>query len=300
MSLPKALWLADLVQRRGAVHIHAYWLSHTATSAMVASEITAIPWSGSGYRWDIDAANSLRAKFSSAQFIRVADELGLDRLRRAADGIPAAAPLVLVRTGVAVPAREAWAHQPIHPLILCCPANFVEKKGHAVLVAAAQQLAAQYPNLRLEFFGDGPLRPQIEKALAEVGLGAMATFHGTRPLEEFRAFLRENRPICVLPSIRTADGQEEGIPVTLVEALANGAPVVSTRSGSIETLILDGCGLLVAPGDADELATALAAVADDPDAAARRCEQGHDRVVGEFDIERTAARMLLLQTGGPG
>jgi lipopolysaccharide/colanic/teichoic acid biosynthesis glycosyltransferase/glycosyltransferase involved in cell wall biosynthesis len=297
LSVPKALWLAGVVRRTGAAHLHAYWLSHTATAAMVAAEIEGIPWSGTGYRWDIDIANALPAKLRSAAFVRCADELGLGRLTAAAATVAEAAPVVLIRTGVALPDRSAWSDHPVQPLVLACPAAFVEKKGHAVLVRAVRQLVDDHPGIRLHFFGDGPLRSDIERQVEEAGFGSSATFHGTVPLEEFRGFLRQHRPTCVLPSIRTADGQEEGIPVTLVEALANGAPVVSTRSGSIETLILDGCGLLVTPGDAEALAAALAEVMDDPAAAAHRCDTGYKRLLDEFDLEDTAGRMVALQTG---
>jgi colanic acid/amylovoran biosynthesis glycosyltransferase len=123
-------------------------------------------------------------------------------------------------------------------------------------------------------------------------------FHGGVPLAELQAFLREHRPTCVLPSIVAADGQVEGIPVTLVEAMANGAPVVSTRSGSIETLVVPGTGTLVDPGDEAALAAALLDVIAAPEAAHTRCLAAADRLLGEFDLEHTAARIAEL-TGVP-
>ncbi len=295
-SLPKALWLAGVVRRTRAAHVHAYWLSHTATAAMVAAGIEGIPWSGTGYRWDIDAANALPAKLATAAFIRCADELGQQRLGEAAATVPRAAPIVLVRTGVALPDPSEWCGRPLQPHILACPAAFVEKKGHSFLLRAARRLRDRHPGIEVHLFGDGPLRRDIEVQARDLGLMGCTTLHGTVPLEEFRGFLRHQRPTCVLPSIRTADGQEEGIPVTLVEALANGAPVVSTRSGSIETLVLDGCGLLVDPADVDALAGALADVIENPAAAAGRCDKGYQRLVDEFDLDGTARHMLELQS----
>jgi glycosyltransferase involved in cell wall biosynthesis len=296
-SAPKALWLARLVEQRGASHIHAYWLGHTATTAMVASAVSGIPWSASGYRWDIDAANALDVKLRSARFVRCADELGRSQLEERAARVTCAAPIVLVRTGVAVPHRSAWDGRPVDPELLCCPAIFVEKKGHAVLLAAFRRFVDGHPDAHLDLFGAGPDEAKVRALVADLGLGSAVTFRGHAPLDELRAHLRSRRPACVLASIKAPDGQEEGIPVTLIEAMANGAPVVSTRSGSIPTLVLDGCGVLVAPGDVDALAAALEDVAAHPDLADGRCRAAYDRLVGEYDLPHTAARLVALWSG---
>ena len=81
-SLPKALWAAGLARKVGATHVHAYWFAHQATIAMVVGRIAGIPWSATGFRWDIDADNALDAKIRSAAFLRVADEFGQRVLER--------------------------------------------------------------------------------------------------------------------------------------------------------------------------------------------------------------------------
>ena len=298
-SIPKQLWLARVVERTGAAHIHAYWLGHTATAAMVASAITGVPWSASGFRWDIDAANALDRKLAAARFTRCADELGQSQLERRAAALDGAAPIVRVRTGVEVPARATWDARPLQPSSWCCPAIFVEKKGHAVLLGALRLVREHNIDTRLDLFGIGPDEAKVRAVVADLGLADAVRFHGHVALDDLRAHLRSTRPVCVLASVKAADGQEEGIPVTLIEAMANGAPVVSTRSGSIPTLVLDGCGLLVAPGDVDALAAALAAVAADPAAADARCRTAYERLIGEYDLPHTAARMRTLFAEGP-
>ena len=118
--------------------------------------------------------------------------------------------------------------------------------------------------------------------------------HGVAPLDGTRAFLRERRPIVVLPSIRADDGQEEGIPVVLIEAMANGCPVVSTRTGAIPDLVIDGCGWLVADRDPEALTRALTVVADDPAHTARIVNAAVRRVAGDFDREVSALRLAEL------
>ena len=266
----KALWLADIVHRRHITHIHAYWLSHTSTAALVAALIERVPWSATAYRWDIDAANALLPEAAAPRvFVRCADELGERQLTTIAGSIGGTSPIVMVRTGVVFPPVAAWADTPIAPRTLICPGAFVEKKGHAVLVEAFAALRAAESAMELHLFGVGPLRGQVEQQLRDLGALGAVRFHGAVALDELRSFMLTRRPICVLASRQAADGQVEGIPVTLVEAMACGSPIVSTRTGAIPHLVLDGCGLLVPPDDAVALQRAIADVARE--AAAPTC-----------------------------
>lgn len=300
LATPKALWIADLARRRRSTHLHAYWYSHTSTAAWLASMITGTPWSATGYRWDIDAENALQLKARSAQFLRVADELGLRQMGEKLDrwGL-ADCPLAMVRTGVLMPSDD-WRDRPVDTSTICCAGAFVPKKGHSYLLDAVAALVAEGRDVTLHLMGDGPLREDLEAAVASRGLTDNVVFHGIVPLAELRSFLLDRRPIFVLPSIRADDGQEEGIPVVLIEAMANGCPVVSTRTGSIPTLVLDGTGVLVGDRDAEALRSSIAGLIDDPDAAHAMTLAARERVEAEFARDASASRMLDLIARGRG
>ena len=105
------------------------------------------------------------------------------------------------------------------------------------------------------------------------------------------------------PSVAAGDGQMEGLPVVLMEALACGIPTVATRLSGVPELISDGeTGLLAEPGEPGSLADALNATLADPDAARRRAERGRAKVVAEFDICDSGVRMAALfrATPSPG
>lgn len=292
--IPKALWIAGLAHESRAEHIHSYWLAHTTTAAMIAGEITGIPWSATGFRWDIDARNSLRSKLASASFIRVADELGQRQIAAAIAQLDLTTPSNLVRTGVLVPDAAAWRSSPLTVDHWYCPGAFVEKKGHTFLLDALLEVRRRGRSVHLDLFGDGPLKSHISAKVAEYGLTDAVTFHGVVPLAELRACMMRHRPVVVLPSIRSSDGQEEGIPVVLIEAMANGCPVVSTTTGSIPTLITPGCGTLVPDEDPEALADALDAICEHPGAAGAAADRAYERVRSEFDRETVAATMLDL------
>jgi colanic acid/amylovoran biosynthesis glycosyltransferase len=301
MSFPKALWLARLVRRKGISHIHSYWLAHTTTAAMVAGELAGCTWSASGFRWDIDANNCLSEKLRRACFIRVADEFGLRLIaaRASDDGIEI--PIELIRTGVAIPAADFTTR----PLVreICCAGAFVEKKAQRIVVDAFASVYPTHSSARLHFFGDGELRHRVEQQVADLQLGHVVEFHGTVPLHELREYL-QTRPITVLPSIVTAGGEQEGIAVVLIEAMANGSPVISTDTGAIAHLIAEGCGTLVVPGSASSLATAMsAALEQDAALADVQCVKAYERVMSEFSVTATAASLIARCSacveGGP-
>jgi hypothetical protein len=101
--------------------------------------------------------------------------------------------------------------------------------------------------------------------------------------------------VVALPSIRTENGMMEGIPVALMEALACETPVVSTRISGIPELVEDGVtGLLVPPGDVEALADALLRLRDDPELRHLLGQAGREKVLREFDQNKSAARLAEM------
>jgi colanic acid/amylovoran biosynthesis glycosyltransferase len=289
-SFPKAVWIARWAERNQPAHIHAYWLAHSATAAYIASEWTGIPWSATGYRWDIDAANCFAIKFATASFLRCADEFGLEGLTEAQTSFGTSIPIVLIRTGVRIPSLETWQSTTIQRFVMCCAGSFLEKKGHRYLIAAFARLHRLYPEVKLHLFGDGPGEGAIRELVHETGVGDHVVFHGKVALVDLRAFLRM-RPVLVHPSIVASDGQQEGIPVTLIEAMANGAPVISTPTGAIRSLVTAGCGVLLPPADADALFDEMVLVIVDQSYGVQSALRAFARIRDEFSLEATAAAL---------
>ncbi len=146
----------------------------------------------------------------------------------------------------------------------------------------------------MELIGGGELRPELERLAAELGIAGRATFAGARDEEAVRDRL-EAADLFVLASIVAADGQMEGVPVALMEALACGIPTVATRLSGIPELVVDDeTGLLATPGDPAALAEAIARTLADPVAAKRRSAAGRKLVEEEFDLRRSGAEMAAL------
>jgi glycosyltransferase involved in cell wall biosynthesis len=181
------------------------------------------------------------------------------------------------------------------PFELLFAGRLVERKGVQVLLEAITRLRSG--EVHLSVVGEGPMREALEKRAAELGVGDRVTFHGFVSREELtRRFA--SCDAFVLPAVYDAKGDVEGLGVVLVEALSHGRPVVASDAGGIPDIVRDGeTGLLVPPGDAGALATALRRIMDDPALARRLGRTGREHVDAEFSWPRIIDRLVGLYEG---
>lgn len=166
--------------------------------------------------------------------------------------------------------------------------RFVEKKGVACLLDAVRRLEGAGTPTRLVLIGDGPLGPKLKKR-AE-GLRGVE-FTGWLPQADVRRWMLGARAVCV-PSVEAAGGDSEGLPTVVLEAMALGTPVIASRHAGIPEAINDGeDGLLVAPGDSEALAAALAAIGRDPAAALAMGPAARRKVLEHFDARVQSHRL---------
>jgi len=198
--------------------------------------------------------------------------------------------LAVVPNGIQVPAR---ARRPDPALraelvrgrpdyLILTPARLHEQKGHTYLLAAA----AMVPGATFVLAGDGPLRVQLERQAAELKIADRCVFLGQRADV---ADLLAVADLFVLPSLF------EGLPVSVLEAMAAERPVVATSIGGTDEAIADEVtGLLVPPRDPAALAAAIRRLQGDPALARRLGSAGRERVEREFSSAVTAREVMRI------
>ncbi len=177
------------------------------------------------------------------------------------------------------------------PVVLMCGA-FREKKGIPYGVRAFHRIAKRHPSARLHIIGDGPTKPEIEAVVRELGLQDRTSFLGFLPFGEYVKHLLGSH-VLLHPSITASDGDTEGgAPVTIIESMASGLPVVSTLHADIPTVAPDGsCALLAPERDVDGLAERLDAVLGDEELRNRLVEAGRNRVEEHHDAAEQGKRL---------
>jgi colanic acid/amylovoran biosynthesis glycosyltransferase len=135
--------------------------------------------------------------------------------------------------------------------------RLVEKKGFEFAIRAIALVRRKYPNLRYDIIGDGPLRTALQQLIRELGLEEVVSLLGTADSDFIREKMAQAH-LFLLASVTASDADQEGIPVSLMEAQAAGLPVLSTTHSGIPELIADGVsGTLVPERDIEALAGRL-------------------------------------------
>lgn len=185
------------------------------------------------------------------------------------------------------------ASQP-HPVKLVSIGRLVEKKGHVHTLRALARVRRHRPDIMptLEIVGDGDLEDALKKETLALGLTDVVTFHGGLPHADTLRILND-AAIFVLPSVTSKGGDMEGIPVSLMEAMARGLPVISTHHSGIPELVRDGeCGFLVPEGDDESLARAIERMIDSAPKWPDIGRAGRRIVEEAFDRRKLGHRLL--------
>lgn len=170
-----------------------------------------------------------------------------------------------------------------------CVARLGEQKGHFMLVEAVRQLAAEGHQFKVVLVGDGPLRAELERAIAHHNLQNYFEITGWASGDAVQAHITQSRAM-ILPSFA------EGLPVVIMEALALGRPVISTYVAGIPELVEPGtCGWLVPSGAAEPLAKAIrAALETAPETLSQMGQTGRTRVLQHHNIHTEATHLATL------
>jgi hypothetical protein len=164
-------------------------------------------------------------------------------------------------------------------------------KGIPVLIEACARLAAAGFRFHCDIVGDGPLRHSLADAIASAGLGASVRLRGALRQDEVAALLHEAE-LFVLPSVVAPDGQMEGIPVALMEAMAAERPVIASAISGIPELVEHAAsGLLVEPGNPRALAEAIACLLGDARRARELGRRARDTVRRAFRLDACTAAL---------
>ncbi|MCE9520744.1 MAG: glycosyltransferase [Verrucomicrobia bacterium] len=176
--------------------------------------------------------------------------------------------------------RPSENDQPWRILQSC---RLIEKKGVDLTLRAFAKVLPTYPGAELVIAGSGPQQDELERLAGELGLSSRVRFTGFLNQAELREEVYRAR-MFVHPSRTSDDGNREGIPNSMLEAMASGAPVVATHHGGIPEAVTDGgSGLLVPENDADALAAAMLRIMEDNELARRLAEGGRRVVENKFD-----------------
>jgi glycosyltransferase involved in cell wall biosynthesis len=289
---PQSVYLARWVKQNGITYLFGYWATYPASVAMAVSRMTGVPFGFMGHAHDIYAKTThLAAKMRAADFISTCTASNREYLAKIE---PSALDKIRVlRHGLSLEKYEC-ASKPEGPVFILSVGTLWPHKGHGYFLEAMALLRKAGMDVRGAIVGGGPLLSALSKKRAELGLDGVVEITG--PLKHAQVI-----PYYKKAHVFVLAAQAEshwGIPNVILEALAAGAAVVTTKFGSVEEVIQDERTGLIVPGKScGALAGALARLCVDETLRQALASSGREIVRAQFDI-RTCLAEYLQRFGG--
>ncbi len=287
--------LARHCQHEGIRLLHAPWANGPATAAWIASRLTGIPFAFTGRAGDMYPPDGiLHEKARDAIVIRTNNAANVDWLARFCP-TGQESKVRLVYNALTFSAEEVTTRCRQTSYRLISVGRFVPKKGFDVLLTAIARLRREHVPVHLTLVGDGFLRRQLQALRQRLHLEDCVDMPGFLPHEQWESYCQQSDLLLVPSVVDGEDGNRDGIPNVIMEALARSLPVVATDVCGIGEVISNGeTGLLVPQRDAAALADAIRTMCENREAAVRMALAGRERVLEMFDRERNTRALCEL------
>jgi len=291
VAVYRALGRIDEIRGFDPQLLHAPWATYPATVAWFLSRLLGRPFSFTSRAHDIFVEDHMMArKLESAALAVTITEHNVRFMARWMSA-PGAIPVHVIHSSLNL-SELPFVRSGRLPRKLLSVGRLVPMKGFDVMLVALAELRARGIQFTCTVIGEGPERPRLERQRTALGLDAVVEFPGAMSQDSVLRHMTE-ATLMVLPCVVTPDGQSDGIPNVLMESMAAGLPVISTRISGIPELVEDGVnGLLVAAGDAVALADAVQALIHDPRQCEFFAEAGRRKVERDFNVRIEAGRLL--------
>ncbi len=278
-------------------HLHAHFSHGPTTVAFFASWLTGLTYSFSAHAKDIylQEHDFLRAKIAGARFVVTCTEFNKKHLQAVGGN---AAPVFRCYHGLNVDAFivPVKTRVPGAANILSV-GRFVPKKGFPILIEALHRLRQQGLTFHCDIVGSGPMKEELLQQIKSLGMSACVKLVAPMPQNELLEYYRSADLFALACEVQE-DGDRDGIPNVLVEAMAMAIPSVSTAISGIPELVQDGVnGLLVPEKNSAALAEAIGTLLRQPELAERIGLAGRAKVEEEFDALRNVEKIGMLLRG---
>jgi len=286
-NIYQGLLIAREVQERSIGHLHAHFALRQTSVARLAARFAGVPYTFTAHAVDIFSErvrpDDLRRKLNDAASVVTVSDYNVDFLRRFFGS--AAAKAQRIYCGLDLE-RFSYQSPQDRPMRIVAVGRLVEKKGFSNLIQACALLANRNRDFGCWIIGEGELKESLRTQIEQLGLLAKVELIGPRPQIEVIRFVRE-AAVFALPCVIAEDGNRDGLPVALIEAMALGTPCVSTDVTGIPELLRDGeTGLMVRQHDPAGLATAIERLLADQALRIHLARGARRLIEAEFDIHR--------------
>lgn len=271
--------------------IHGAFGNTPATAAMILSEMTGIPWTFETHAFDLFvdfpfAASKLSKAsvvFTESKYHRGYLETELKAPRGKVEILHLSPDRLMLEEIEQLPARDNLVVSVcrLHPI-----------KGLTYALQAISRIRDEFPMLEYIVIGEGPLEADLRREAARLGISERVRFTGAMTNVDACKIVRQ-AAVFLLPSVIASDGDRDGTPTAIAEAMQLEVPVISSNLGGIPELVDDGrTGILTRPGNVEEIARALRRLLNDRALRVSLGRAAREKVLTEFNVEQNTSKLL--------
>jgi glycosyltransferase involved in cell wall biosynthesis len=265
-------------------------VDRASTVALVSSRLLNVPYSVTAHANDIYVRPELLdLKFSQASFVSTCTGYNRQHLEKE---FKLNGKLHCFYHGLELEDYQPQLRVLSEVPVITSVGQLKEKKGFSYLIEACQILKEKGYSFHCQIIGEGPLRSKLEQQIRNLSLESHVMLNGALPHERVIEQMKSST-MFVLPCVMGSDGDRDGIPNVILEAMAMQLPVISTNHSGIPEVVIDEVnGLLVPAGDATFLAQAMVRLLDQPELRRQMGKRGRQLVTEKFDARQNASRLL--------
>jgi glycosyltransferase involved in cell wall biosynthesis len=280
----------------GVDHVHSHFAHDPTLIALLVSRLTGIPFSFTAHARDMYQIprSSLAQRIEQSSAVVTICQANIDYMKQV---VPEAKDKFrLIHTGIDTHAfrPSIRARQPGGPPLIVSVSRLVAKKGLLDLLGALKVVKTHGRRFRCVIYGDGPMHEELVSGISELGLEDEVELAGATTLAKLRGVLPLADIFALTPFV-TNDGDREGIPSSILEAMACGLAVVTTPVGGISEAVDDGVtGLVAEPHDVDGIARRIESLLDDDTFRLRLGANAREAIVRELGAEVVASQLAAV------
>jgi len=290
----RSLYFARIMEQHHITHIHSHWATMPTTGAQMIAKMTGISYSFTAHAWDIylNDKTELKQKIKNAEFAVTCTRANKSYIE-SLDGGSLGQKVFVNYHGVNL-AKFSLRDEPgvRREALILAIGRLVEQKGFEYLIKACGILKRRSIPFRCVIIGNGPLQAHFETLITNLGLKGYVELAGSVTQEDIRNYFR-NADVFAAPCVISSDGDRDGIPNVLLEALSVGVPVVGTGVSGLPEVLVDGqTGVVVSARDERSLSRGLERVITRQVPVDQMVQNGRAKMEEDFDMYRNVEELI--------
>lgn len=293
--LPKSLYLAKICRNKGFTHVHAFSTTTVAVVAYIIAHELNVSWSITFHSaWHLDKShyNSTIQQLKSSSFVRAISKITMDSINSFTKS-QYSDKLVMLHLGMNVDYTKPKTWHRNNVFVISSVGWLLPHKGVDISLQTVKLIIDKgITNFRWDFYGEGPLRQELLEKAKSLNINEFVNFKGNVENSELLELYNDKKIDLLIQNSVERYGISEGIPVSIMEAMAYEIPVIATDCGGTRELVDGKSGILIRQNDPISLCNKIIEIMNNSEMRIQFSQNGKKKIIAEFESKKIALKLL--------